>query len=122
MTDHEFVGGYEIDPSRPNVCQVCEKRHRDTMTLEDALAAVRSGPCDLSGMMHVQEAAHVLKAEVERLQIMIRMITDELDASEPRKTSGQSCGPRAEDWVMTPSTRRALRWVLKWTPVKKETP
>ena len=37
------------------------------MTLKDALAAVRDGPCDLADMMCVQEAAHVLKAEVKQL-------------------------------------------------------
>ena len=25
--DHAFVGGYDIDPSRPNVCQICDKPH-----------------------------------------------------------------------------------------------
>lgn len=29
--DHAFVGGYEIDPTQPAVCQIC-KQHHDALT------------------------------------------------------------------------------------------
>ena len=27
LAEHEFVGGFEIDPTQPNICQICGKRH-----------------------------------------------------------------------------------------------
>ena len=49
------------------------------MTLDEALAAVRSGPCDLAEMMRQQEAAHVLKDEVIRLQVNAAWLKDVAD-------------------------------------------
>jgi len=49
------------------------------MTLDEALAAVRSGPCDLAEMMRQQEAAHVLKEEVIRLQVNAAWLKDVAD-------------------------------------------
>ena len=27
LAEHEFVGGWEIDPMQPHICQICGKRH-----------------------------------------------------------------------------------------------
>lgn len=111
MTDTELVGILRIS-DRPEILVAAQRIEALTAECERLWALYQQTATERSDR----------QVECERLQFMIQMITDQLDASEPRAVSGQSCGPRAEDWVMTPSTRRALRWVLKWTPVKKETP
>ena len=37
--DHPFVGGFEIDPMQPTICQICEKRHETPKAL-DAVADI----------------------------------------------------------------------------------
>ena len=46
------------------------------------------------------------------LSDLIDAIEQELDASEPQPKGGQHVGPMASHWNMTPSTRKALRWLL----------
>lgn len=44
---------------------------------------------------------------------LIEAIERELDASEPRPPGGQSVGPMASHWVMTVTTRQAMRNLLR---------
>jgi hypothetical protein len=100
----------------------------DRMTVDDALKVATMRDVALWKMAHARaaagisgattpdalraEALDVLAGEVERLRAIVECIRYELAASEPRPERGQSCGPRAEAWVMTPTTRRNLRRLL----------
>lgn len=64
----------------------------------------------------VDEAFNALIAAVRAERddtALAAWIERELDASEPQPKGGQHVGPLASHWQIAPSTRQAMRWMLR---------